>query len=221
MTNALTFEPTPDGLIVRMDGDQPIPVGEWTSLGDGSSGAGALIRLRDDGDAIEQDDGCSLSVSWRSVAGLTSAELRYIGLPDASPFMIEVVTNRAIHDADFELRYGFLRKGRRVLGLQREGAWLRVSGGDFVLLNPLYSHRRRDRPVQPHRRSGPRNTDAPVGTDCGDAACRRRCRRRQPAFAEDCRGFELRAQPVRQWRWRTGLRPGRRQARDARHRDGG
>ena len=139
MTNDLAFDPTPNGLLVRMGGDQPIPVGEWTSHGSGSAGIGALIRLRDDGDGVEQDDGRSLVVSWRSVAGLTSDELRYVGLPDAAPFALEIVANGAIHDADFEIRYGFLRKGRRILGGQRKGAWLRAGGDDFVLLDPLYS----------------------------------------------------------------------------------
>ncbi len=139
MTNSLRFKPTPDGLIVRMQGDPPVSVREWTSIADGSAGVGALIRLRDDGGAVEKDDGCSLSVSWPSVAGLTPGELRYIGLPDASPFAIEVVANNAIHDADFQIRYGFLRNGRRVLGTRREGAWLHAGGGDFVLLDPLYS----------------------------------------------------------------------------------
>ena len=139
MTRHLTFGPTPDGLIVRMDGDPPVPVREWTSLSEGSVGVGTLIRLRDDGAAVEQDDGCSLSIPWRSVAGLTSDELRFIGLPDASPFVIEVIANRAIHDADFQIRYGFLRNGQRVLGARREGAWLYAGGDEFVLFDPVYS----------------------------------------------------------------------------------
>ena len=139
MTKSLRFKPTPDGLIVRMQGDPPVPVREWTSLADGSAGVGALIRLRDDGGAVEKDDDCSLSVSWPSVAGLTPGELRYIGLPDASPFAIEVVANNAIHDADFQIGYGFLRNGRRVLGARREGVWLYAGGDEFVLLDPVYS----------------------------------------------------------------------------------
>ena len=135
----LSFEPTPDALLVRMGGDNPIPLAEWTSHAAGSPGAGALIRLRDDGDAVEHPDGLSLFVSWPSVADLTSSELRYIGLPDAAPFTLEVVANGSIVDDDFEIHYGFLGKGRRILGVQREGAWLRTGSRDHVLLEPLYT----------------------------------------------------------------------------------
>ena len=102
-------------------------------------GTGALIRLRDDGGAVERDNGSALCVFWESVAGLTSDELPYTGLPDAAPFALEVVANGAIHDSDFEIRCGYIRDGRRVLGVQREGAWLGVGDDDFVLLDPLYS----------------------------------------------------------------------------------
>lgn len=139
--NKIFFENSPDGLVVRLGADLLIPVRDWTSFASGLSGRrlGALIRLRDDGGAVEQDGGRSLVVSWKSVAGLTSDELRYVGLPDAAPFALEVVANGAIHDADFEVRCGFIQDSRRVLGVQREGAWLRVADDDFVLLDPLYS----------------------------------------------------------------------------------
>lgn len=139
MPNHFVNEPTPSGLIVRMAGDPPFPVTEWTAHADAIPGAGALIRLRDDGGASECDNGTALCVSWKTVAGLTSDELRYTGLPDAAPFSLEVSANGAIHDPDFEIRCGYVRLGRRVLGVQREGAWLRVGGDDFVLVDPLYS----------------------------------------------------------------------------------
>ena len=137
MGNDIAFEKSSDGLIVRVGREQLYPVCEWTSHG--SLGTGVLIRLRDDGGAVERDDGSSLCIAWKSVAGLTSDELRYIGLPDAAPFALEVVANCAINDPDFEVRCGYVREGRRVLGVEREGAWLCVGGDDFVLLDPLYS----------------------------------------------------------------------------------
>ena len=137
MSNDFVFDPTSAGLIVRVRGDRPLPVSEWTLRG--PSGAGALSRLRDDGGATECDDGNALCVSWKSVAELTSDELRYVGLPDAAPFALEVVANGAIPDPDFEVHCGYIREGRRVLGVEREGAWLRVAGDDFLLLDPLYS----------------------------------------------------------------------------------
>ena len=135
----LSFEPTPEGLFVQMGSDLPVPVADWTSQPGASLATGVLMRLRDDGDAIEFTDGNSLMVAWCSVALLTSNELRCIGLPDAAPFAFEVVANGSIHDEDFRIHYGFLGKGRRVLGVQREGAWLNVGRQDYVLLEPLYS----------------------------------------------------------------------------------
>ncbi len=137
MSGDIAFERSSDGLIVRVGRDHSLPVHEWTSRG--SPGTGVLIRLRDDGGAVERDYGSALCVSWKSIAELTSDELSYTGLPDAAPFALEVVANGAIHDSDFEIRCGYIRDGRRVLGVQREGAWLHAGGEDFVLLDPLYS----------------------------------------------------------------------------------
>ena len=65
--------------------------------------------------------------------------MRFTGLPDAAPFALEVVANGAIHDPGFEVRCGYIRDGRRVLGVEREGAWLQVGDEAFVLLDPIYS----------------------------------------------------------------------------------
>lgn len=119
-----------------MDGGPPVPIGEWTTQ---APRAGALIRLRDDGGAVEHESGNGLCVSWKSVAGLTTDQLRFAGLPDAAPFGLEIVANGAIHDPGFEIRCGYIRDGRRVLGVEREGAWLQVGDEAFVLLDPLYS----------------------------------------------------------------------------------
>ena len=73
------------------------------------------------------------------MAELSSDELRFISLPDAAPFALEVLASGAIHDADFKIRYGFAAKGRRVLGVQRLGAWLQIGTQNFVLLDPLYA----------------------------------------------------------------------------------
>ena len=133
----LDLQPTGDGLIVRV-GDPPIPVEEWTARSDTPSGLGVLLRLRDDGSAFEQD-GDELLVAWSGIASLTTDELRYLGLPDQAPFALEIVADGAIHDPDFEVHSGFVRDGRRVLGVERQGAWLRVAGNEFVLPEPLHS----------------------------------------------------------------------------------
>ena len=137
MAGAIAFEKSRDGVIVRI-GDPPVPVREWTTRADATTGTGALMRLRDEGAAVERA-AASLLVYWRGVASLTSDELLYVGLPDAAPFTLEVVANGAIRDPAFEIRCGFIRDGRRVLGVRREGAWLHAGDDDFILLDPLYS----------------------------------------------------------------------------------
>lgn len=134
----LAFEPTLDGLLVQWTGHESCPVEDWT-LHEQGPGVGALMRLRDNGEAVEHDNGGALLVSWRGVAELTTKELQYIGLPDAMPFALEVVSDSSINDADFRIHYGYIGKGRRILGVNRQGAWLRVGGEDYVLLDPLYT----------------------------------------------------------------------------------
>lgn len=139
MTHRFTFQPTTDGLIVGLADEPTVPVRDWTSSTDAPAGAGTWIRLRDAGIARQLGDGRSLLVSWSGVAGLSVDDLRCVGLPDATPLALEVSAIGAIHDADFELRYGFIRSGRRVLGASRVGAWLRIGTSDFVLLDPIHS----------------------------------------------------------------------------------
>lgn len=131
------FEPRPDGLLVRTTGSRSVPVSEWTANVARPLGAGALIRIRDNGGAVEADEDCSLVISWKCVAGLTTDELRYVGLPDAAPFALEVVADGTIRDTDFRIHYGFIENGRRVVGVEREGAWLHVGDDSYVLLDPL------------------------------------------------------------------------------------
>ncbi|MDE0626994.1 MAG: SNF2-related protein [Bryobacterales bacterium] len=139
MESDFEFEPSPSGLVVRMAGSSSIPVSDWTVHAARPPAAGGLVRLRDEGLAEESDDGRSLKVSWSGVAGLASDELRFIGLPDAAPFALEVLSSGAIHNADFSLRYGFIESGRRVLGVRRQGTWLQVGAKSFILLDPLYT----------------------------------------------------------------------------------
>ncbi len=139
MNTRLSLEPTSEGLVVRMDDNGLVPVTEWTSQATRLVGIGTLIRLRDEGRAFQGGDGDSLRVPWESVASLTAEQLKQVGLPDVSPFTLEIVANGSILDRAFDVQYGFLEKGRRVLGVQREGAWLWVAGAEYALLDPAYT----------------------------------------------------------------------------------
>lgn len=139
MNASLSFEPTSEGLVVQMGDDGLLPVAEWTSRAGRFVGVGTLIRLREEGGAAVASEGDSLLVSWESVAALSAEELQQIGLPDVSPFMLEIVANGSILDHGFDIQYGFLEKGRRILGVWREGAWLRVADSEYVLPDPTYA----------------------------------------------------------------------------------
>ena len=98
------------------------------------------MRLRDDGVAEERGEQ-GLFLPWKTVAGLTLDEVRTLGLPEPAPFALEIRSRGAIGRRGFEIRCNYLRAGRRVMGVRRDGAWLEVGGeGDaFLLLDPLHS----------------------------------------------------------------------------------
>lgn len=138
MVGGLSISPRTEGLRVRMSGESAIPVSDWTSQVGSSVGAGVLMRLRDDGDARELD-GDTMLVPWPTVARMNGNELRYTSLPDAAPFTLEITASGSILDDDFTINYGFLRDGKRMLGIQRQGAWLSAGGKPYILLDPLYT----------------------------------------------------------------------------------
>ena len=153
-------------------GDPPPPVSEWTARGEASSGAGPLIRLRDDVGAVERDGGRALTVAWWSVAGLTMDELPFVGLPDVVPFALEIVASGAIHDADFEIHYGFVNGGPPRGRCTPQG---RVGAGRpqrFSAAGSALFDCRVHRPVRGRGGRRSRRAHAPVGADRGDAAGR-------------------------------------------------
>jgi len=140
MSNQLipNMAPTPRGLLVWIETDHRILVNEWTLQDGVSSSMGSFLRLRDDGLAAELDDGQKLLVDWKSIAELSVDQLQSMGLPNACPYTLELTTNSSLRDADFEINYGFVQKGRRVLGADRTGAWLVCRNDKFILINPLF-----------------------------------------------------------------------------------
>lgn len=141
MPNTVTPEmlPVPDGLRVWVEIGQRIPVSQWTCHAEIANDIGAFLRLRDDGLAVEQDDGDLLLVDWSGIADLSANELRAMGLPDACPHTLEITADGTFHDSDFILHYGFIRNGRRIVGHRLEGAWLFDGTDHFILINPLYA----------------------------------------------------------------------------------
>lgn len=132
------MSPTLNGLLVWMETDHRISVNDWT-LQDGiTTSLGSFLQLRDDGLAEEQAEGRQLLVHWKAIADLSVDQLQSMGLPDACPYTLEITTNSSLRDANFEINYGFVLKGRRVLGADRTGAWLSIKSDSVILINPLY-----------------------------------------------------------------------------------
>ena len=133
------FDLLPEGLRVCLPATPLVAVTEWTALSTCPAGAGVLIRLRDEGEAEEVHDGQCLVVQWKSVARLTPEELRLLHLPDPAPFSIEIASSGALHHDDFEIHWGFVHQGRRIVGARRIGAWLTVAKQNHVLQDPQFS----------------------------------------------------------------------------------
>ena len=132
------FLPTSDGLYIGIESDRRIPVSEWTSHPGVADYVGAYLRLRDDGLAVEKEEGNAILLYWNSVANLAVEDLRYMGLPSACPYTLEITADNSLNAPDFDLHYGFFGKGRRIQGPERTGALLRVGIDEFILINPLY-----------------------------------------------------------------------------------
>ncbi len=135
--SSISLDLKSNGVLFSLELDEPIPVEKWT-LYDKNIGVSTLVRLRDEGQVVEQDDGHKLLITWQNIARLTNAELRHMRLPDAMPFALEITTKCSILDIDFRIFYGYISADRRILGVTRKGAWLQAGGNNYVLLNPLY-----------------------------------------------------------------------------------
>ena len=129
---------TDDGLVFRLQAPAPVPVDRWAAQSHAGSGTGILLCLREE-EMATHVDGDGLQVPWTAVARLSEEELRNLGLPDPAPFALEVGAAGAIHSPGFAIHCSFVHQGRRILGAERQGAWLRVAGRDYILLDPLYS----------------------------------------------------------------------------------
>lgn len=138
MNSTFALEPTPSGLVVSTYGKRRIPVNEWTVQLPVSSGAGTLIRLRDEDRANESSDHLSLQLHWNTVAEFDTNLLHRIGLPQVCPYSLEISTRHSIYDSRFRIDCGFLSQGRRILNPERVGAWINIGNDSYILLTPVY-----------------------------------------------------------------------------------
>lgn len=135
-------QPTPTrtdrGLVFQLQHLAPVPVDHWAAQEHVRSAVGILLCLREDEIATDVG-GDGLLVPWTAVAQLSKDDLRNLGLPDPAPFALEVGADGSIHSPSFAIHCGFVHQGRRILGAERQGAWLKVADQHYILLDPVYS----------------------------------------------------------------------------------
>ena len=131
-------EPTTDGLVLHLtnEGDEPIPVTDWTNQEAGATGA--LLRLRDEEQARENTEGKNLTVEWPAVAAMNAETLRSLGLPGHAPVMLTVGSQHGFSDPDFRIRWRLTRRDRQIAVPRRTGAWLTSGAENWILPEPTF-----------------------------------------------------------------------------------
>lgn len=118
-----------------------LPTDRWATVPVTAVGraarVGALLRLQQEGQLLDQPD--SLGVPARVVATLTPRNLVELGLPPPVPYTVRVEKHGLATDPDFQIRVGFLSRGRPVLNPRTDGPFLKVGSLTYTLLEPAYS----------------------------------------------------------------------------------
>ena len=137
---SVEYTPMAEGLVVSVRSARDVPVREWTVVcAESDVGAlGAFIRMLNDGYAVELPDN-RLRLPWKAVSELSAGERALVGLPQCAPVVLEILTDRAIHDPSFQIRYCFRTEGRSIPMYQRVGAWLTIGKHEFTIGSQLFS----------------------------------------------------------------------------------
>lgn len=137
---SLEYLPTPDGLVVSVHAHVHVPVRDWTAvcIESGAGAFGVFIRLLHEGCAFEVPDN-RLRVLWEAVSELSASERSIVGLPQEAPVVLEILSDRAIHDPQFKVPYRFRMDGMPLSAYQRVGAWLTIGDKEFILSPRLFS----------------------------------------------------------------------------------
>ena len=117
-----------------------MPVAEWIKSADQQSlpGVAYLLALVEEGQAIAKAD--TIELPHLQVAQLTETQARWLGLPPASPYVLDIRHQGTLDQAAFRYNYSWLRTNSRpVLGARRTGALLTVGEQTYRLPEPLFS----------------------------------------------------------------------------------
>ena len=139
---SVQYTRAPEGLVVSVRGATAtdVPVHNWTAdcVDREAAALGLFIRLLHDGSALELPSN-RLRISWMAVSELSASERALVSLPQHAPVVLEILTGRAIHDPNFQIRYRFRIEGRPIPMYGRVGAWLTIGNHEFTLGSQLFS----------------------------------------------------------------------------------
>lgn len=139
---SVQYTRVPEGLVVSVRGATAtdVPVHNWTAdcVDREAAALGLFIRLLHDGAALELPSN-RLRIPWMAVSELSASERALVSLPQHAPVVLEILTGRAIHDPNFQIRYRFRIEGRPIPMYERVGAWLTIGNHEFTLGSQLFS----------------------------------------------------------------------------------
>ena len=139
---SVQYTRAPEGLVVSVRGATAtdVPVHNWTAdcVDREAAALGLFIRLLHDGSALELPSN-RLRIPWMAVSELSASERALVSLPQHAPVVLEILTGRAIHDPNFQIRYRFRIEGRPIPMYGRVGAWLTIGNHEFTLGSQLFS----------------------------------------------------------------------------------
>lgn len=126
------------------DDTRRLPSQEWPLAAGGASpdvkaGITVLATLLE---AVRAADGPeeSVTVPHSTIAAMAASDLRQTGLPAPAPYTLMIANDGLVTDPGFAFRYGYVdSRGRRIVGAQRNGAFLEVGGTTWILQEPLFS----------------------------------------------------------------------------------
>jgi superfamily II DNA or RNA helicase len=128
--------------VISIDGTD-LAVTEWgaapvaTDHGPGS--VAPLLGLLEDAAVDSASDG-NVLVPHATVAALSPAQIRQLGLPPAAPFVLNVQGKGVLSSPSFRFRHQLQNaSGVPAMGAKRNGVLLKVGGASYTLLDPLFS----------------------------------------------------------------------------------
>ena len=141
----LHWQPGPEGITFWLEGrgGARIAPPQWAlheiRTADGVGSGAPLLSLLEEGVAESLPDH-SVLVPHPRIAGLDDQQIRWIGLPPAAPYRLNIRGQGILTSPGFRFQFQLIgHDGRSPPGIKREGSLLVVGTRRYTLLDPLYS----------------------------------------------------------------------------------